>query len=203
MTKTYRNRKQKGCSKKRRNLGTRKGGCWGSKTKKGGRRRKYRQQGGGCNSCLTGGVQLQSGGGNGSNGALVGSPWNSDVSSWPGVSGNDGQSNFYSLNNQINQPLAGVVSGRDQQTVSQTGGRRRRRKYGGGSGTATIAAPGMFQDFTNLGRGVTWGLGAAYNTLTGYPTPVSPLPYRDQLPHTTSSAIPDMAYSGQPMSSKF
>ena len=202
MTKTQRNRKQKGCSK-RRNLGTRKK-CGCCRNKKCSRHRRYRQQGGGCNSCLTGGVQLQSGGGNASNGALVGSPWKSDVSSWPGVSGNDGQSNFYALNNQINQPLAELISGRDQQTVSQTGGRRRRKKYGGSSsGSASIGAPGMFQDLTNLGRGMSWGLGSAYNTLSGYPTPVSPLPYRDQLPHTTSTAIQDMAYSGKPISSKF
>jgi hypothetical protein len=87
-----------------------------------------------------------------------------------------------------------------QQTFTQSAGgkHRRRRKYGGASG-ASIAAPGMFQDLTNLGRGTTWGLGAAYNTLKGYPTPVNPLPYRDQLPRTTSTAIQNMAYSGKPI----
>jgi hypothetical protein len=196
MTKTYRNRKQKGCSKKRRNLGTRrKGGSCGT-TKKAGRRRKYRQQGGGCNSCLAGGVQLQSGGGNASNGALVGAPWKSEISNWPGVSGNDGQTNFYALNKYPVDLQTQILSGRDQLTYTQAGGKHRRRKNRGGASSASVAAPAFGQDLSNLGRGVTWGLGSAYNTLNGYPTAVNPLPYRDQLMGTTSSAIKDMSYSG-------
>lgn len=197
MTKTYRNRKQKGCSKRRSLGGKRKGGCWG--TKKGGRRRRTKQQGGGCNSCLSGGVQLQSGGGNGTNGALVGAPWKSSVSNWPGVSGSPGQTNFYSNNTYKNDPLSFLNSERDQQTFQ--GGSRRHRKRGGSSWSASIPAPGMFQDATNLGRGITWGLGSAYNTLSGYPTPVNPLPYKDQLVNTTSTAIKNISYSGKPMSS--
>jgi hypothetical protein len=139
---------------------------------------------------------LQSGGGNASNGALVGAPWKSDISNWPGVSGNDGQSNFYALNKYPVDLQTQMLSGRDQMTYTQAGGKHRRRKKRGGASGASIAAPAFGQDLSNLGRGITWGLGSAYNTLNGYPTAVNPLPYRDQLTTTASTAIKDMSYSG-------
>jgi hypothetical protein len=80
-------------------------------------------------------------------------------------------------------------------TYTQAGGKHR-RKRGGASSGASIAAPAFGQDLSNLGRGITWGLGSAYNVLNGYPTAVNPLPYRDQLTTTASTAIKDMSYSG-------
>ena len=39
----------------------------------------------------------------------------------------------------------------------------------------------MTQDLINLGRQFQYGLGSAYNALAGYQSPVSPLPWKDQL----------------------
>ena len=37
------------------------------------------------------------------------------------------------------------------------------------------------QDLVNLGRNITYNLGSAYNAINGYPAPVNPMPYNDQL----------------------
>lgn len=146
-------------------------------------------QKGGCSSCLSGGVQMggragvqmggraggQMGGAGGINyggPALVGAPWSGKISDWPGVSGKDGQTNFFSLNEYKSvDPQTSMISERDQQTFMK-GGRRLRNKRGGG------VVP---QDLVNLGRSMVYGLGSAYNTLNGYATPANPLPYKDQL----------------------
>jgi len=186
--------KMKGCAKSRRNLGGKRGGCWWKKTgEKKGKSRKQRggncgcglqlgggcgcglqlggSQKGGCSSCLSGGVQMGGGINNGGP-ALVGAPWTGKISDWPGVSGKDGQTNFYSLNEYKSvDPQTSMISERDQQTFMK-GGRKMRNKRGGGF---------VPQDLVNLGRSMVYGLGSAYNTLNGYATPANPLPYKDQL----------------------
>ena len=37
------------------------------------------------------------------------------------------------------------------------------------------------QDLVNLGRQINFGVGSAYNTLTGYSSPVNPMPWKGQL----------------------
>ena len=135
---------------------------------------KYGQQMGGCTSCLGGGVQ--SGGGiNNSGTPLLGTPWTPKINDWPGVAGKDGQTNYFSNNQYLVDPQRSMISERDQQTYMLGGSRKRR-------------AGGIIpQDLVNLGRSMVYGLGSAYNTLNGYPTPVSPLPYKDQLPNTPSA----------------
>lgn len=39
------------------------------------------------------------------------------------------------------------------------------------------------QDVINLGRQASFGLGSAYNGITGYTSPVNPLPWKDQMPN--------------------
>jgi len=58
------------------------------------------QRGGGCGcgasflgGSQTGGMKM-----GGSEPALIGTPWTANIGSWPGVAGNDGQSNYFSLN---------------------------------------------------------------------------------------------------------
>ena len=132
------------------------------------------QQMGGCSSCLGGGVQ--SGGGiNNSGTPLIGTPWTPKINDWPGVAGKDGQTNYFADNKYLVDPQRSMISERDQQTYMLGGSRKRR-------------AGGIIpQDLVNLGRSMVYGLGSAYNTLNGYPTPVSPLPYKDQLPNTPSA----------------
>jgi hypothetical protein len=205
----------KGCSKSKRNLGRKskkQGGCWDMKKRGGARggarrgarvcnkcgyichgtclkgKRSTKQRGGncgcgvqmgggqmgGCTSCLGGGVQ--SGGGiNNSGTPLLGTPWTPKINDWPGVAGKDGQTNYFSDNQYLVDPQRSMISERDQQTYMLGGSRKRR-------------AGGIIpQDLVNLGRSMVYGLGSAYNTLNGYPTPVSPLPYKDQLPNTPSA----------------
>jgi hypothetical protein len=45
----------------------------------------------------------------------------------------------------------------------------------------------LTQDLINLGRQFQFGIGSAYNTLTGYAPPTNPLPWKGQL--SNSSAI--------------
>lgn len=206
----------KGCSKTKRNLGgKKKGGCWDMKKRGGARRarickkcgpncrcgpkcncehncpgncylkgkRSRKQRGGncgcglqmgGCTSCLGGGVQM-GGGINNSGTPLLGTPWTPKINDWPGVAGKDGQTNYFSNNQYLVDPQRSMISERDQQTYMLGGSRKKR-------------AGGIIpQDLVNLGRSMVYGMGSAYNTLNGYPTPVSPLPYKDQLPNTPSA----------------
>lgn len=61
------------------------------------------------------------------------------------------------------------------------GGRRRKRTQRGGNLTNFLT-----QDLVNVGRQIQFGMGSAYNALSGYSAPVNPLPWKDQFPsHTT------------------
>lgn len=134
-------------------------------------------QKGGCQQCLGGGVAVQSGGGIGYIGnPTVGKPWTPEISGWPGVSGQQGETNFFSLN-KYDKPYLQTeqISERDQQTYMKGGSRRRR------------AGGIMPQDFVNLGRSMVYGVGSAYNSLNGYPAPASPLPYKDQFSSPTAT----------------
>ena len=118
-------------------------------------------QRGGC-GC---GLGTQSGGS--SNNALIGSPWTADISSWPGVQGVPGVTNHYNLNEYKSfDPQTQMGSER-----VQNGGTRKNKRGGG-------LIP---QDLVNMGRNMMFGVGSAYNSLSGYQAPVNPLPYKNQL----------------------
>lgn len=132
---------------------------------------------GGCQSCLTGGVQLQSGGG-ASASPLVGAPWTPKIADWPGVAGKDGETNYYSLNQYKVDPQTSMTSERDQQTFM---------KGGKGKGTRRIRGGGIIpQDLVNLGRSMVYAVGSAYNSLNGYAPTANPLPYKGQFPNSPS-----------------
>jgi len=103
--------------------------------------------------------------------ALIGQPWTSTTS---------GNANYYSNNGLDKDPQYIQIQERDNNTVpphtafsSLKGGRRRKYKIRGGGFIP--------QDIVNLGRNVTYGAGSAYNALMGYPKPVNPAPYMDQM----------------------
>jgi hypothetical protein len=127
-------------------------------------------QNGGCQTCLGGGIPVQSGGGINYGGPpFVGSPWTPSVGGWPGVAGKDGQTNYLSLDTYDKPYLqTQQISERDQQTYMKGGSRH--KKAGG-------IIP---QDLVNLGRSMVYGVGSAYNSLNGYNPPANPLPYKDQ-----------------------
>jgi hypothetical protein len=57
-------------------------------------------------------------------------------------------------------------------------GRSTRRLYKGGALDNLL-----YQDLINLGRQFNYGVGSAYNAISGYPAPVNPLPWKGQLPN--------------------
>ena len=158
------------------------GGCGGMCSMKGGKMRmKTRTKARG--KAKTGGKKSQSGGNPGipyPNG-LAGSPWTPAISGWPGVNGIQGDRNHFPLNtykNDISRQMIDVgpnppfiVGGR-----KRVKGRTRKQRGGALSNFLT-------QDLINLGRQVQFGVGSAYNALSGYSAPVNPLPWKDQYTH--------------------
>ena len=130
------------------------------------------KQMGGCSTCL------QTGGS--ANSALIGSPWTGSVSDWPGVAGKDGQTNYFPLNTYpVDPQTQNIISERSD--IRMSGGKTKNHMRGG---------QGMIpQDLVNLGRSMVYGIGSAYNSLNGFPAPVNPLPYKDQLVNTSKGLI--------------
>lgn len=130
------------------------------------------KQMGGTASLLTSGASVA---------PFVGGTWTPEVKTWPGVQGIPGVPNHYGQYDISKDPSLQPISGRDGQIYPQSifkGGRKgknKTRKMGGGI---------IPQDMTNAGRNMMYGLGSTWNSLAGYPAPVNPLPYKDQLMHT-------------------
>jgi len=137
------------------------------------------QKGGSCGcgaAPLMGGMKM-----GGSDPAVVGPAWTGAVSTWPGVSGVDGQTNNFALNSypapvdvqtQSTSERGGSIFPLDNvKYLAKGGGRRKHIKKGGGL---------LPQDLVNMGRSISYGFGSAYNALNGYPAPVNPLPFKDQ-----------------------
>jgi len=129
----------RGCSKKNKKCVSG-GGCSCGNPFFGG---NQRGGGCGCGASILGGQQTQSGGMKmgGSDPALIGSPWTANISSWPGVAGNAGQSNFFSLNNytpfspetQMGQERVGAIFPPENVKYLVRGGGKRGGKRGGKS----------------------------------------------------------------------
>ena len=104
-------------------------------------------------------------GGNGASypNGIVGDPWTPNIGGWPGVKG-DG--NYLELNTYNKDPTRQMIGGNKKRTKKQRGG---------------TLSNFLGQDLLNLGRQFNFGVGSAYNTLSGYSSPVNPMPWKDQL----------------------
>jgi hypothetical protein len=91
---------------------------------------------------------------NGGGNALYGSAWSSNVGNWPGVSGQQGITNHYSLNQY--KGVDPQTSMRSERAIYKGG----RKKQKGG--------------LLDLGK---YFVGKVYNGALGYPEPTNPLPY--------------------------
>ncbi len=109
---------------------------------------------------------------------LTGSAWTPSTSGWPGVDGVQGGRNFLALNEYKVDPQTALIATGANPPFS-VGGKKRSKKRGQRGGALSNF---LGQDLINLGRQVQFGLGSAYNALSGYAAPVSPLPWRDQIP---------------------
>lgn len=155
-------------------------------------------QNGGCNCGLIGGMKGGCGpmcaaplllaggqgmkGGYGNNGipypnGLAGSPWTPAIGGWPGVGGVDGNNNYLALNKLLVDPQTAMVATGAQRPF--TGGKKKKQKGGTLSNL-------LSQDLINLGRQFQHGIGSAYNGISGYSSPVNPMPWKGQLPNTSS-----------------
>ena len=108
---------------------------------------------------------------------LVGTPWTSDISSWPGVNGVPGDGNYYTNNTYNNDVSRQMVDVGANRPFLKGGKKNKSRKQRGGTLSNFIG-----QDLINLGRQFQFGVGSAYNALAGYSSPVNPLPWKDQFP---------------------
>jgi hypothetical protein len=201
--KTLRKQKQqkvwnmRGCSRKNKKsmmmLG---GGCGCGNPFFGG---NQRGGGCGCGTSILGGAQTGGMKMGGSEPALIGSPWTANISTWPGVAGNAGQSNFFSLNKytpfspetQMGQERIGAIFPPENVKYLVGGGKRgmkskskrtRKHRISRNKNKKLLKGGSTFlgQELINSGRSVEFGLGSAYNTLRGYPLPIDPQPYSDQ-----------------------
>jgi hypothetical protein len=139
---------------------------------------------GGCSAC-----QLQQHGGSFYKpaapipGPFVGQPWTTKVDGWPGVNGVGADRNYleYNLYHKDPQTMMIVNGGSKRRyTKGKKSKKSKRMKKGGGL---------IPQDLVNLGRNVSFNIGSAYNALNGYPAPVNPLPYKDQLPNNNLRSL--------------
>jgi len=122
-----------------------------------------------CSSCKMKGGNVNNG--------LVGQAWTPAIGGWPGVTG-DG--NYYPVNDykpDISRQMIDVGAN----PPFSIGGKGRTRKQRGGAFSNFLG-----QDLINLGRQFQFGLGGAYNALAGHASPVNPMPWKDQLPNSTS-----------------
>jgi hypothetical protein len=135
-----------------------------------------------CSLCKMKGGKLMKGGNPGIPypDGLVGQAWTPAIGTWPGVNGVQGDSNHLALNNYPTDPQTAMIYTGANPPFS-IGGKGRTRKQRGGALSNFLG-----QDLINLGRQFQFGLGGAYNSLAGYSSPINPMPWKDQLPNTSS-----------------
>lgn len=109
---------------------------------------------------------------------LVGSPWRPPVSDWPGVNGISGDRNHLAYNTYAPVDVSRQMIDTGANPPFSIGGskKNKRSKKGG------LASNMLSQDLINLGRQFQFNVGSTYNALNGYAAPVSPLPWKDQIP---------------------
>lgn len=121
---------------------------------------------------------------------MIGSPWG--INNLPGQSGIPGDANYFKPSNTNENPQLQISMNNSgyKNPNSMVGGNKKTKSYKRkcdknkfdkskrGGGFTLIP-----QDLTNLGSAFNYNLQSAYNTLNGYKTPVSPLPYEHKLPN--------------------
>lgn len=121
---------------------------------------------------------------------LTGQSWQANYQ-WPGTNNVSGDYNHYELNKYVPDVSRQMIATGAQPPFSVGGGRRKKtlknRKQKGGSN-------GLTQDFMNLGRQFTHGLGSAYNGLRGFNAPTNPMPWKGQLTSVPSLSTIKAAY---------
>ena len=116
---------------------------------------------------------------------LAGSPWTPAISGWPGVDGVQGGRNYLAPNNyhtDISRQMIDVGANPPFTIGGKRGQKSKKTKKQRGGTMSNF----FTQDLINLGRQFQFGMGSAYNALSGYGAPTNPMPWKDQLPNTPS-----------------
>lgn len=119
-------------------------------------------------------------------GPFVGSSWGTSVKDWPSMNGIGGDRNYLSdsskvVTNNPQQQISMADSGY-KTLSSMVGGYKKKKRSQRGGGIIP-------QDLVNLGSNLSFGMKSAYNSLNGYPAPVNPMPYKDQLTHSSNNKL--------------
>lgn len=116
---------------------------------------------------------------------LVGYKWTPHISDWPGVGNIPGNNNYYPVNHYINDISRQMKSLGANPPFLKGGSRKRKKRTQKGG----VLSNFMGQDLINLGRQFQYGVGNAYNSISGYASPVNPLPWKDQLLPNKATSI--------------
>ena len=108
-------------------------------------------------------------------GPFVGNAWGPSVSQWPGVDGIGANRNYLSKNMYYQDPQTMMILGGKRNKITKRTKTKTKKHYKKGGGFIP-------QSLTNLGRSISFNAGSIYNTLNGYPHPVNPAPYEQQIP---------------------
>ena len=160
--------------------------------------KEQNQNGGVCSGCEAARPLLQSGGNNGLPfgqnlppmkeipyaGGTAGKPLvPGNIATWPGIKPVDSNGNYYNLNSYKNGFTTNPLN--ESAVINVKGGKRRNKRNKTMKGGYNYSNS-LMQDFTNLGRQFTYGLGSTYNALNGYKQGPNPLPWKSQLVGTPS-----------------
>lgn len=154
------------------------------------------QQGGGSykgNLAMKGGNCSAGNGGIPYPNGLLGKSWTPNPAGWPGVTDVAMNNNHLGYNtyspvdisrqmvNEFSNPFK-LIGGRKHKKLTKGqktkhNKNKKTKKIRGGALSNLLS-----QDFVNVGRQLGYGVGSTYNAVLGYPAPVNPLPWKDQLP---------------------
>jgi hypothetical protein len=130
-------------------------------------------------------------GGTGNNGilypnGLVGSPWQTSINDWPGVNYVSGDRNYLAYNTYPTDVQTSIINSNSNPRgfVGGKSIKKKSKKLHGGTLSNFLG-----QDLINVGRQFQFGLGSAYNALSGYSAPVNPLPWKDQLVNASNVKV--------------
>ena len=128
---------------------------------------------------------------------LLGKSWTPNPAGWPGVGNVAMNRNHLGYNTyspvDISRQMVDVfpnpfklIGGRKNKKLNKNNKTKKQntKKIKGGAMSNLLG-----QDLINLGRQVQYGIGSAYNTVLGYPSPVNPMPWKGQFQNNFKQVI--------------
>ena len=157
------------------------------------------QSGGGhkCGKMMKGGACYSGNGGIPYPNGLLGKSWTPNPAGWPGVGNVAMNRNHLGYNTyspvDISRQMVDLfpnpfklIGGRKNKKLNKNNKTKKQntKKIKGGAMSNLLG-----QDLINLGRQVQYGVGSAYNTVLGYPSPINPMPWKGQFQNNFKQVI--------------